>query len=271
MPEEKGLFQRLFDKSGDELERLEGTPAPAEPTEPTESDAERAERERIEERIRKFRAGEDPDKDARNASLLGDGEFDEFALDYDPALHHLQGNAEASLEEENQMKQVVQGSTDVVFGDAMPQTLNAIRTQPELYMGISDVAYEILKAEKAKMDGKGEEVHPSVFFAETGAAPVIIDQLWSLAEAADLEGSRDKDQYSGALINLYRRMGEHIIEEGDENAIIEAEELAINMALTNEDGSFMEDPDSGDSAQRNNIERNRLAQGIGTALLGEQV
>ena len=274
--EDRGLFERLFNKSGDELEKIEGTPdgdQELQPTAPTETPKEKAERERIEERVRQFRIkeGRDPQAGASGKALLGEGEFDEFASEYDPALHHLQGNTPATDREEKHMKQVVKGATDFVYGEAMPKVLRAMSTQPELYLGASMTTFEIVKREHARFNETGEKPEPAVFFAETGAVPVVYDALWDLAKAANLPGSSDQDQYAGGMINLYRLIGQNLVEEGDEDALKEAEEVAISMAMTNPDGSSMENENVASSAKQNNLQRKQLAGSIGTALLGEAV
>jgi len=268
--DERGLVQRLFEKSGDELKKIEG-PTPDDPALLTPDIEESAEDKRIRERVLEFRKkeGRDPKTGKKLSGLLGNGEFDEFAVDFDPALHHLQGDIAADPGEERQMEDVISSAGQFVYGDNMASNLNAMKTQQELYIGVADVAFEILKREKNRLEDKKEQVFPSVFFAETGATPVVLDQLWDLAGAAGLPGSNDQDQYAAALINLFRRIGESIVEEGDEEAISQAEELAISMALTNEGGSSAEGPGVADEAANANLSRNRLASGIQNALLGE--
>ena len=269
MPQdERTIFEKLFSKSAEELERIEGAPATqAKPTKPKMTPEEFKKEQRIKERIRMFNEGKDPDAKGQTG-LLNEGEFDDFALEGDPMLHHLQGEIQATPAEERQLMGVVKGATDFIYGDKMHTIVRSLKAQNELYQSVSMTAFEILKREKDRIIEGGEKPEPSVFFAETGAVPVVVDALWDLSRQLQLPGSEDQDQYAGAIINVLKLTGEYIAEQGDDDAISEAEDLATTMALTREDGSMVEELGVGPKVETRQLEQRQLAAGISTALLG---
>ena len=268
MPEDtRNIFEKLFDKSADELENIEGAPPKkGAPAKPKMTPEEFKKEQRIKERIRMFNEGKDPDA-KRGASLLKAGEFDEFALEGDPMTHHLQGESPATPGEERQMMQVVKGATDFIFGESMHSVVRSIKANDDMYQAVSTTAFEILKREHNRLIENGEKPEPSVFFAETGAVPVVVDALWDLGRQINLPGADDPDQYAAAVINVMKLAGEHIADSGDEDAIGEAEDLATTMALTREDGSMVEELGVGPKVEQGQLERKALAGGISDALL----
>jgi hypothetical protein len=202
--------------------------------------------------------------------LLKPKEFDDFTLDFDPMTHHLQGEDPANPEQEKQLAQVISGASGFVYGESMDKVIRNLKAQPELYLGASQTAFEILKKEKASLERGGRKADPAVFFAETGAVPLVLDMVWDVAKQVNVPGSDDPDQYAGAMINIMRLAGIQTAERGDEAEISAAEELATTMALTKEDGTMMEDPSVAQEANEINTKRTALADGIGQALLGGQ-
>jgi hypothetical protein len=286
-----GLFKDLFNKSGDELKKIEKGAVPKEKLAPVEEPLNDEDAE-IMKRVKELRKkeGRNPEtgKMAQAGGILQEGEFDDFAPDVDPMLKHLQGEDPASPGEERQLKQVVKGATDFIFGEDLPTVVKSLRggqdlqtsmeqdpenlpeTKTELYQNASLTAFEIIKREKAALERSGEKFEPSVFFAETGAVPLIMDALWEVAIKTNIAGAQDQDQYAGAIINTFKLAGEYIAETGDEDALQQAEDLAIKMTLTRPDGTMMDDFAQADQAEQYNTKRNAVAEGVGNALLGGQ-
>lgn len=218
--------------------------------------------------------------------LVAPGEYDEYTPDYgDPMMHHLQGDTPADPEEEQQMAQVVKGASDMVFGDNMHVVVRALRggakpgstkgmeyspegappDRMELKDTVAEISHQILKREAAKIRQSGDKARASVFFAETGATPAVVDMVWDLAQQLRLPGASSQDEYAAAMINTYKKAAEYIIAEGDEEAIEEAEELATNMAMTKEDGSMIETPEYAGEVEKTQHKRKLLAESIDMA------
>jgi hypothetical protein len=261
-----GLLQDLFNKSGDEIERLEGgDPAKKAPVEEAAPVEESEEDKRIRERIRQFRKqeGRDPDT-GKIAGILNEGEFDEFALGDEPALHPLQGEDEASPQEERQLMQVVQGSADTIFGDKMSAFINQLKSgssqggKENLYDPASFAVMQVLLLQKQELEKTGEKAEPAVFFAESGAVPLVTDMVFDLAKQLQLPGADDQDQYAATIINVFKMAGEHVLDAKDAGAIDEATRVATNM---------VEIGMGGEQVPAEPV-KNKVSQGIDEALLG---
>lgn len=261
-----GLLQDLFNKSGDEIKRLEGgDPAKKAPVEEAAPVEESEEDKRIRERIRQFRKqeGRDPDT-GKIAGILNEGEFDEFALGDEPALRPLQGEDEASPQEERQLMQVVQGSADAIFGDNMSAFIKQLKGgssragKENLYDAASFAVMQVLLRQKQDLEKTGEKAEPAVFFAESGAVPLVTDMVFDLAKQLQLPGADDQDQYAATIINVFKMAGEHVLDSKDAGAIDEATRVATNM---------VEIGMGGEQVPAEPV-KNKVSQGIDEALLG---
>ena len=298
MADTRGLFERLFDKSADELEKLgEGRGekyygneshssiaakiAAAEkagksdirldngeymdigqakydleiniPKEPEMSEEDKA----IMERIKKFRAGEDPDA----VGILRDfGESDPmeaFAEDLDPAFGPLTGGEEADPLEEEQLGEVIEGASGIIFGENMDTIVRSMKSNKDFFEGAAETAFRILEKEKRELEAKGRDIEPAVFVAQEGAPTLVMDMLTKVGQKAGIPGADDPNQYAAGLINLYRKMGESILNSGDDTSIAEAERLAAEMAWAGQQGPMASEP-----------KQKPIAAGVSNALLG---
>lgn len=225
--------------------------------------------------------------------LVKPGEYDEYAPDpgRDPMFRHLEGTETASPAEEKQYARVVDGAAKDMFGDKiLPKAIRHLRAgapaagadtsnirydsaetgedyhdRGEASEQTAELAFLVMSKQYQKEKQKGH-VFPSVFFSETGAAPTIFDMGWKLGQKLGLAGYDDQRQYMKGMILLYKKMADHIIERGDEDAIEEAEELNVAMAMTREDGSEIESVDYARGVEYQQIERNSLSNAIGTVL-----
>jgi hypothetical protein len=261
-----GLLQDLFNKSGDELKKIEegeGAPkSPAEQGQPPLLEEESEEDKRIRERIKMFQEGKDPDaKKMAGAGMLQDSEFDDLATD--PVLQPLVGEDDASPEEERQLATVVNGASQFIFGDKMSAVIQNLKKggHDSLYEPVSFAVYQILAQQKQELEKRGDKASPAVFFAETGAIPLVTDMVWDLAKQLKLPGADDQNQYAASVINVMKMAGEHTLESGDQAAIDEATKVASNMVQAGMGGEQSPMPPT----------KNPLAQGIDQALLGGAV
>jgi hypothetical protein len=272
-----GLMKDLFNKSADELKKIEdgeGAPkSPAEQGQPPLLEEESDEDKEIRRRIKMFREGKNPDK--KMAGILDKpGEYDDLAIPDDPMIQPLVATDAASPLEERQLLKVVEGSGGWLFGDGFAKAIQVLKGQTsapeganrELYEPVSRVVFEVLKAQKQALEQDGTKASPSVFFSEDGAVPLVTEMVWDLAQQLDLPGSDDRDQYAASVINVMKMAGEHVLEAGDEEAIAEATNVQSQMVSAGLESDYQMQTEVTGVPQKK-----PLAQGIDNALLGGQV
>jgi hypothetical protein len=264
--DERSLFDKLFGKSTDELSAIEAAeqeapPVPAGPAGPT---PEQLEEQKILERIKQFRQkeGRDVDTGKKTGSVH---EFDKAFADLgevDPAARHVLPEEPASREEEEALSKQVLPALEYIYDTGLPKVITAMKSNPDLYDGISQVAVQVIKKQHADATKNGVPVNPSVYFGENGMMHTVVDALTEVAQQAKLPGAFDQDQYAAALINTFRLVGEHISNSGDEAAMGEAEELLMDMALTLEDGTMLETREQADEVAMAQTRDNALQQSV---------
>jgi hypothetical protein len=103
---------------------------------------------------------------------------------------------------------------------------------PKIVMPILQKAQPAVERETG-----GNPEMSGVWFGEGGLLQTTVDSVFEIATRAELPGADDPDQYAAALIGTYKAVGEYLLEQGDEDAIQEARELASEMVLTQDDGT----------------------------------
>jgi hypothetical protein len=226
------------------------------------------ERNASEARMEKLRKELEATRGKEVGFTLPSHELDSLVANEDPMFTHLQGTVPASPEEEGQLVEVIAGAGEALYkAEVFPKVIRALSSHGDFYEGASTAALHILRREEGRIKEDGRKPEPAVFFAETGAIPFVVDQLFQIGRKAGIAGSESPDQYAATVVNLYRLMGEELVKNGDEDAIREAEELAMDMALTKEDGTSYEEAAIADQAKLSRAGHNQLAQGISNALL----
>lgn len=189
---------------------------------------------------------------------------DDLTAGYDPSLDHVTADEPASKEEEELLGAGVANMMEFAFeSDDGLANIVQVLNQPgggELWQKVPEVAVAMLTQSKTKLEkAHGKEIPGSVWFGEGGMVTQSVDLLFDIATQEQIPGYDDQDQYAASLMGVYKAVGEHIIGSEDQASRIEAESLARDMALTNEDGS-MQNPESYASKEP-------LAESIQTGLL----
>ena len=175
---------------------------------------------------------DDPDDDL-------DAEFGTSFMEMgpnDPALDHLAASEEATPEEMGALADTMVPALEFLYGEGLPQATAALKKAPQLYLTASEMAFEVLK----KQYMNNPETPSSVYFGQDGAIQQTVDAMFDIAQAGGAAGARDRDQYAAALVNTWRLAGQYIADSGDQDAMAQAEELMMNVVLTDEDGQVME-------------------------------
>lgn len=170
-------------------------------------------------------------------------DIDEAGLDTgftDPLFNQLQADTEASPQEEAALQEGLLSFMETLYDkETIVNVASILEEEGELYDKVPRIIVPMLQKVKAEV----KNAPPSIFFGENGLIQLAVPLIWEIAENERIPGYQDPDQISGAMINLYRMVGEHLDKSGDKLARSQAQDMAISMALTNPDGS-MADPDS---------------------------
>lgn len=169
---------------------------------------------------------------------------------------------DASQEEETFLSAVMDYFMGYIYSDeGLSKVVQAMKQDKrELFEKIPDIVEPILKRAKLEVEGAGGEIPASVWFGEGGALQSANDLMFEIAQQSDIPGSMDKDQYAASLMQLYGKAGQAIEEEGDPNAVREAEDLMMEMAIGAQGGDV--------SAIKKAPKHKNLAASVGQGLLG---
>lgn len=157
----------------------------------------------------------------------------------DPQLMQLQATEDASPEQEQMLGEHLASVMDYLYSEkGMAAIVNAFnQDERPLFESVPQIASMILEKEYSKMQQKGE-VDSTIFFGEGGLLQQLPPLLFDIAAQIGRPGAEDPDQLSAAVIGLYKRAGEHIMESGDADAIAEAHALGAETLMTQQDGSI---------------------------------
>lgn len=294
------IFKDLFDKTGKELEKIEGVApeegvneeAPAEPDlapdvefealldaspisarrylqenqgtmSPEQYEALKA--QLPEDQQSKLKGSDQSFVPASDGLMFEDDELDEeFGPDAafqemgprDPGLDNLAASEPASEEEHAMLADTMVPALDFLYGKGLPATVEALSAGPQLYLTASEVAFEVVK--KQHIDNPN--IPSTIYFGQDGAMQQTIDAVFDIAQASEVPGSKDKDQYAASVVNLWRLAGEYIADSGDEESMAQAEELMINVAMAEEGGEVMESTGQANAAAVQRQQQKEMAQ-----------
>jgi hypothetical protein len=311
--QDKGLLQRLFDKSGDELEKIEGAEGmAAPPQEPAQEampvdeefnalldaspiSARRYLQERQEagdispeefeslklmlpedQQMKLEPLEEEPQaalpsmQGAEGLAQYSDPEFDEAFEGGHPGFQEFEGTIEATPEEEAALaKEVVKAREFIFSEDNYPKVLSALNTQSkEFFEAAADTAFALTHSQHIKEQGRGRSKDPAIYFGKGGMIENMVDTMFEIAQHHNIVGSDDPNQYAGAMGYAFQRAGEYVMESGDEEAILEAQEVMMDVALTKRDGTKIETREEAEAMLAEQQGQQNLQQSIQQGLQG---
>jgi len=152
----------------------------------------------------------------------------------DPQIDGMMGTEDASGEEEQELLKAMVDLREWMYSEAgMAAIANAFnQDRRELFEVISDVGKMALE----KVHGKMPNVSPAVWFGENGLIQQAPAMLFEIAEQMGIPGTDDPDQLAAATMGLYKAVGEHILEMGDEEAKQEVLKYGAETLMTGEGG-----------------------------------
>lgn len=123
-----------------------------------------------------------------------------------------------------------------------------------LYEKLPEVAMPMLLKVRGDLEEAFDAPVPSsIFFAEGGLMQSAVQMLLEVASSMGLPGADDPDQASGAVINLYKKAGEYMLESNDPESLDEVMRLGSEMAMTAADGTRTDPDDFMREAQKKTL------------------
>lgn len=171
--------------------------------------------------------------DTQASFLNKDDQYGEL-MTLDPGEDPMASTEEPTRAEQAQFDNLYADFMDVLYGRGEASVLKMVRTTPEIFQGVSQAAFTILRGVWGEFQRKeGEEVTPAILFGEGGMINTAVDEVFSIAKANKLPGSDDINQYAAAQMDMMRRVGEYIQQRQDDGAVEEAQDLMTDIEIAN--------------------------------------
>jgi hypothetical protein len=175
---------------------------------------------------------------AQDMEALEEGPMDPNDPYNDPQFNAVKGSEPASPQQDRQMAGHLADALEFIYSDkGLPAITRGLKSDLPLYESVPKLTKVILEKTLANMK-EANAVDSAIFFGEGGLLQQIPQELFGLAQTLGVQGADDQDQISAALMGTYKMAGEHLLEQGDEESLIEAQALGAEMLLTQPDGSI---------------------------------
>lgn len=159
----------------------------------------------------------------------------------DPGMQVLTANEEPDEEEKFHYDAMYADFMDELYDNQTRNAENMLGNSRELFDGVADVAFTILKAVYQRHDQREGPVPQSVVFGEGGIVHTAVDEVFRYAQALGMPGSDDQDQYVAAQINIMKKVGEYVNNKSDDGAVEEAQDLLVDVEMAG--GPYDRDPE----------------------------
>lgn len=170
-----------------------------------------------------------------------------------PGMQVLMANEEPSAEEQAHWDDLYADFTDELLDNQQRAADKMLQNAPEPYVGISDVAFTLLKGVYTKHVNREGDVPQSVLFGEGGMIHTAVDVVAQYAITKGIEGADSQDQYTAAQVNMMKKVGELVQSESDDSAVEEAQDLLVDVEMADGD-TQPPTPDQQDRDSLNEIE-----------------
>jgi hypothetical protein len=156
------------------------------------------------------------------------GKYDDL-VELRPEEDPWQGSEEASPEEQAHYDDMYADFIDLLYGPQRQNAMKMMETQQNLFQGVSQAAFTLLKGVYDEHTRKEGEVPQAALFGEGGMIATAVDELFKLANAHKLKGSEDVNQYTAAQMDMMRRVGDYLEKEQSDSSTDEAQELMLDV------------------------------------------
>ena len=166
----------------------------------------------------------------------GVSQYDELHT-LDPANDPMNADQELSQGEQATYDEMYSDFMDKMLVGGEKPIVKMIKSAPDLYAGVSQAAFTILKAIYPAYAKEGEDASVALF-SEGGMIATAVDEVYQLAQAHRLEGSDDINQYSAAQIDMMRRVGEFMEQRQEDDGVSNAQDLLMDIEEANNPGAI---------------------------------
>lgn len=264
--EEGGILQKLFDKSPEELEKIERELEAAPEGGVLAPEGRKKTMEELMEDIKRLRRESEENEEAPTpeVSLLfpDDSEFAQ-ADDYtNPQFQDLEPNRPVSKEQQEELERFLVPALRDIYVDNLESTAQVLEQSQQLYDGVSFVAFETSRKHYEEAKVRGNPPKSNVIFGKNGLLDSTVSAAFEVAQTLGLPGSNDPKQYAAAMANAHRLVGQYIEEINDTQAMKEVEDLAVNVLSRGEDGEWLESPEQEQQYMQRSALSSAVSDGI---------
>lgn len=201
----------------------------------------------------------------KNLQSLEEGYVDGYEPEFDP----LNPDIPATGEEEGMYAAAVDSFMNYLYSEEGTAKVSQALQQDKrpLHQVVPDILEPILLKTKADIEkAGGEPVPASVYVAEDGMFQTGVEALFDLASQLSIPGAEDKEEFAASLIGMFKKFGEHVLNNKDTDSIREGVTLGAELLATGEGGEVMDL----DQMQADMLKKDPLARQVQSELSGEQ-
>lgn len=160
------------------------------------------------------------------------GKYDDL-VELKPEDDPLQGSEPANEEEQAHYDNMFADFIDLLYGPQRDNALKMMKTTPDLFQGVSQASFVLLKGVYDEHTRKEGPVPQAALFGEGGMIGTAVDEMFKLAAAHKLKGSDDINQYTAAQMDIMRRVGDYLEKEQSDDSVNEAQDLLMDIEVAN--------------------------------------
>lgn len=155
-------------------------------------------------------------------------EYDEL-VQYDPAYAPVSGNEEPDEMEQAHYDALYADFMEELYDNQSDNAVQMLKANGEIYNGVSKTAFMLLKSVYQKHESRNGPTPQAALFGEGGMIHTAVDEMFKFAQAYQIAGSDNQDQYNAAQMDMMRQVGEFLEKDRDDGAVGEAQDLMIEM------------------------------------------
>jgi hypothetical protein len=162
------------------------------------------------------------------AQLSQRPEYDEL-VELDQGFGPIAANEEPDKAETAHFEMMYADFVEELYGAQSKNAEQMLKTSRDLYLGVAQVAFNILKAVHQRHEQRDGPVPQAALFGEGAMINTAVDEVFSMAMSLKLPEAQDQDQYTAAQMDMMRLVGEFLEKSQDDGAVNEAQELMLDM------------------------------------------
>ncbi len=141
----------------------------------------------------------------------------------------------ASPEEEKQFTDMLGIFMNKLHGPQEQNIVEMLESAPQFFQGVSTATMHLLQATRLEYEQKHGQPNPSVYFGEGGIIHSGVDAVFAVGQAIGREEAQSTDQYTAAMMDTMRKVGEYVQGAQEDGAVDEAQEFLLDIEMGGED------------------------------------